>query len=153
MSKPRGTESLTQREERFCQLYAVDGMTATDAYLTAYNCKSRKSASDRAVLLKKKRDVKKRITDLQERLAFHLSWSKAQSEQHLTQIVKESMHDGSPKAMSNAIKAITELNKMCGYHAPTQTQSLNIEVGAGDIDAIMLNLGFQRTEALPKGKP
>ena len=141
-------EKLTPQEMKFCQYVAVDGMTATDAYMTAYKTKNRKTARENGCKIQKKDRIAQKIQDLRERQAYSLSWSRQQAEENLTVIVKESMQDGNPKAMSNAIKAISELNRMCGYYAPTKTQSLNIEVGAGDIDAIMLNLGFKRTSLL-----
>jgi hypothetical protein len=142
--RKKGTRFLTANEENFCRYFALDGLDATESYMNAYNTKRREVAKVAACKLKKKPEVAKRIADLQDRLAYKLSWSKAQAEENLTIIVKESMNKGDAKAMSNAINAIKELNKMCGYHAPTKTESLNIEVGARDIDAIMLNLGFKR---------
>lgn len=144
-SKP---ETLTQREENFCQAFVVKGMTATDAYLTAFDTKNRKTASNSAKDLKKRPRVAKRIEELREKMAYEMSWSKEKAERSLTDIVETSLADGSTGAMKNAISAIQELNKMCGYHAPVKSAHMNIEVGAGDIDAIMLNLGFKRTSLL-----
>lgn len=150
--RKKGTRFLTAAEERFCQFHAVEGLDATESYMNAFRTANRKSANEMACRLKKKPEVAKRIADLQDRLAYKLSWSKAQAEENLTIIVKESMNKGDAKSMTNAINAIKELNKMCGYHAPTKTESLNIEVGARDIDAIMLNLGFKRTGLLDNGE-
>ena len=145
-------KGLTAAEERFCQFYAIDGLDATESYMNAFSCSSRETAKRCAWRLKQKPEVQKRVEDLQDRLAFKLSWSKAQSEENLTIIVKESMAKGDAKSMTNAINAIKELNKMCGYHAPIKSETLNIEVGARDIDAIMKNLGFTRTELIGDGE-
>lgn len=139
---------LSPQEMKFCQYIAIDGMTGVDAYMTAYSTKNRKTAKENACRKQKEEHIAKKIAELRERVSYSLSWSRQQAEDKLTMIVQESMTDGSPKAMGNAIKAISELNRMCGYYAPTKTQSVNIEVGAGDIDAIMLNLGFKRTTLL-----
>lgn len=150
--RKKGTRFLTAAEERFCQYYAIEGLDATESYMNAFTTKKREVAKVCACQLKKKPEVAKRIQDLRDRLAYKLTWSKAQAEENLTIIVKESMNKGDAKSMTNAINAIKELNKMCGYHAPVKTESLNIEVGARDIDAIMLNLGFQRAGYIGDGE-
>lgn len=140
--------TLTQREETFCQNLVVNEMTTTDAYLSAYDTKNRKTAARGGFQLKQRPRVAKRIAELQEKMEFQMSWSRRKSEEGLTAIVEKSIADGSSAALGNAIRAISELNKMCGYLAPTKSAHMNIEVGAGDIDAIMLNLGFKRTSLL-----
>ncbi len=144
MPKPKGCYHLTHKQEKFARCKAIDGMSDIDAYMTAYDSHSRNTAKTNAHRLKQNPEVVARIAELQDRVSFKMSWSKARSEKHLTEIVEMSMADGNPKALSNAVKAIQELNKMCGYHAPVKSAHMNIEVGAGDIDAIMRNLGFQR---------
>ena len=104
---PKGSEVLTSRKEKFCQLYAVEGLNATEAYMTAYNNSNKNTARKEAYKLKRTPEVAKRINDLRDRLAYKLLWSKAQAEEYLTQIVKDSMDRGDAKSMTNARQSLS----------------------------------------------
>lgn len=58
-----GENMLTPKQEKFCQCI-VSGMSGKDAYNTAYNSKSDRTAYNESVILLKRDDVTQRIHEL-----------------------------------------------------------------------------------------
>lgn len=139
---------LNYKQEQFC-LNVVNGMSQVDAYDAVYESKDRDTARKAAANLKKNPAVAKRIQDLRDRMAYKLAWSRAEAEKGLRDIFNMCMDKGDAQ---NAIKAVMELNRMCGYHAPTTSINATVDIKTNDIDSIMKNLGFTRTERLTDGQ-
>lgn len=139
---------LNTNQEQFC-LNVVNGMSYVDAYASVYGDKNHASVQNMASRLAKNPVVAKRIADLRERMAYKLIWSRAEAEKGLRKVLDMCMDK---EDAQNAIKAIMELNRMCGYHAPTTSLNATIDIKSHDIDSIMKNLGFVRTEKLTDGK-
>lgn len=146
--KTGAKHELNYNQEQFC-LNIVNGMSQVDAYAAVYGDKDRDNTRKKAAALKKNPVVSARIQDLKDRMAYKLAWSRAEAEKGLREVYQMCMEKGDAQ---NAIKAIMELNRMCGYHAPTTSINATVDIKSNDIDSIMKNLGFTRTEKLTDGK-
>ena len=139
---------LNYNQEQFA-LNVVNGMNYTDAYAAVYGEKNRGTCQTGGKNLAKNPAVAARIQDLRDRMAYKLAWSRAEAEKGLRDIFNMCMDKGDAQ---NAIKAVMELNRMCGYHAPTTSINATVDIKTNDIDSIMKNLGFTRTERLTDGQ-
>jgi len=140
---------LNYNQEQFC-LNVVNGMSYVDAYASVYGeGKTRETTRSMGKQLAQKPEVAKRIQDLRDRMAYKLMWSRAEAEKSLRDVLNMCIDK---EDAQNAIKAIMELNRMCGYHAPTTSINATVDIKSNDIDSIMKNLGFVRTEKLTDGQ-
>lgn len=106
--------SLTPAQEQFAQLVA-SGKSQSDAYRTAYP--KAKAWKDEAVWtagakLMQNGKVLVRVDAIRAELAERGLWSREQSVKALVEVVQAGERD------ADRIKAVCELNKMHGYHAP-----------------------------------
>ena len=104
--------SLTPAQEQFAQLVA-SGKSQSEAYRTAYP--KSQAWKDEAVWSQASRlmpKVSARIEQIRAELAERGLWSREQSVKALVEVVQAGERD------ADRIKAVCELNKMHGYHAP-----------------------------------
>ena len=131
---------LTPKQERFCQAIA-DGNSQADAYRIAYNTKNAKAATiqKRASELCKNGEIAGRIKELQDKLADKEIYTREEGLKMLKDIacsqlkVALSSENGSSKSANAAIKAIAEMNRMCGFYAPENVNNA-ITISFGDAD-------------------
>jgi hypothetical protein len=101
---------LSPQREKFCQ-FVVDGMTQSDAYLSAYNTKSKgKTLWIMASRLAADVKVRSRLTELRSQIAEKQLWTREKSVKILGEIA-----DASIELSNNKIAAIKELNAMHGF--------------------------------------
>lgn len=106
--------SLTPAQESFAQLVA-SGKSQSEAYRTAYPKSAKwkpETLWNRASGLMREDEVLARVEQIKAELAEKGLWSREQSAKALIDIVNAGERDG------DRIKAVCELNKMHGYHAP-----------------------------------
>ncbi|OGV48744.1 MAG: hypothetical protein A2X49_03990 [Lentisphaerae bacterium GWF2_52_8] len=115
-----GNTSLKNgRREAFCRKVA-DGTIQSEAYKELYGIKQKNIAAAAAARLCKIREVADRLTYLKEEIAEKILWTRREAGLVLSTIARDES-----KEPPDRIKAIQELNKMCGYHAPKQLQSVD----------------------------
>lgn len=128
---------LTPKQERFCQAIA-DGNSQADAYRIAYNTKNAKAATiqKRASELCQKGDIAGRVKELQDKLADKEIYTREEGLKMLKDIacsqlkVALSSDNGSSKSAGAAIKAIAEMNRMCGYYEADKVENtISIDFG------------------------
>ena len=113
------TKSLTPKQEAFAKAVA-GGMSQSDAYRSAYSAgnMSDKTINEKASVELAKDKVRARVNELQSKLAAVTEkkdlWNKEMSIKVLGQVAQRGVKDG------DRVRAIAELNKMHGWHAPTQ---------------------------------
>lgn len=131
---------LRPKQERFCQAIA-DGNSQADAYRIAYNTKNAKAATiqKRASELCKKGDIAGRVKELQDKLADKEIYTREEGLKMLKDIACSqlkaalSSDNGSSKSAGAAIKAIAEMNRMCGYYEAENVNNA-ITISFGDAD-------------------
>ena len=110
---------LTAKQEAFAQAVA-GGSKQSDAYRSAYNASqmSDKQVWEEASKLVAHPKVSQRVEELRAKLAAVTEkkelWNKEMSVKVLAQVALRSVKDG------DRVRAIAEINKMHGWHAPTQ---------------------------------
>jgi phage terminase small subunit len=104
---------LTEKQERFAQAVALEGMTYSDAYRSAYdtNRMSDKTVNEKASLLKDNDKVRTRITELRENLVGKKIMTAQERMEWLTEVVKSE-----EETTSDKMKAIDIMNKMQGEY-------------------------------------
>ena len=104
---------LTEKQERFAQAVALEGMTYSDAYRSAYDTSrmSDKTVNEKASLLKDNDKVRTRITELRENLVSKKIMTAQERMEWLTEVVKSN-----EETTSDKMKAIDIMNKMQGEY-------------------------------------
>jgi len=112
---------LTSKQEAFCQS-VVCGNSLSDAYRSAYSADKMKATSINANSSKllANTTIALRIDYLKKELADKALWSREDSLNEFISIVKE------PDNQGCKINALKELNVMCGYNAPTKTETSGV---------------------------
>ena len=110
---------MTIKQELFIQKYLENGMNATKAYQDIYPGVSDLVAASCALKLLRKADIKVVIDEYKEKLAKKSGITKERLVANLEYLMDNNL-DENPKI---AIQAISEINKMLGYLAPTQTEN------------------------------
>lgn len=126
--------SLTPKQEKFVQCVA-DGMSQSDAYRTAYDCKPTtkpETIQAHASRLMADGKVSARLKEIRAALESRSLWSREMSVKALIDAYKMAKINGQSTGMTSAVK---ELNAMHGYNEPTklaiQTPSQIVIVRAG----------------------
>lgn len=122
---------LTPKQEQFAKAIALDGMSYTDAYRSAYDTSSMsdKTVNEKASVLKSKDKIWARIKELRDECDSPKIMSAQKRKERLTEIVCDPDIDINAK-----LKAIDLLNKMDGEYvqkiaAEVQTETtINIEL-------------------------
>ena len=104
---------LTEKQERFAQAVALEGMTYSDAYRSAYDTKrmSNKTINEKASVLASEDKITARITELRENLVGKKIMTAQERMEWLTEVVKSEKETTSDK-----MKAIDIMNKMQGEY-------------------------------------
>lgn len=112
---------LTEKQERFAQAVALEGMTYSDAYRSAYDTKrmSNKTINEKASVLASEDKITARITELRENLVGKKIMSAQERMEWLTEVVKSE-----EETTSDKMKAIDIMNKMQGEY----TQKIEADV-------------------------
>lgn len=121
---------LTDKQERFAQCIALEGMNQSDAYRTAYNTENMQESSiwEKASVEANKDKVKSRIAELRGECVSPKIMSAIERKEWLTSLI-ESIEEKT----ENRIKAIDILNKMCGEYvqkieATVDSVNINVEL-------------------------
>ena len=120
---------LTEKQERFAQAVALEGMTYSDAYRSAYDTSrmTDKTANEKASLLASQDKIKTRISELRQQTMTPKVMGAQRRKERLT----EYANSDDPNV---AMKAIDLLNKMDGEYvqkveaAVTNAVNINIEL-------------------------
>lgn len=126
-----GKPKLTAKQERFCELVALEGMTQADAYRQAYDCSkwTDKSVWEKASSLASDVKVKSRIEALKAEIAAKTVekelWSRVDSIAVLKEIATDQEARGNEK-----VSAVKELNAMHGFSTSKVELSGSIELQA-----------------------
>ncbi len=126
-----GKPKLTAKQERFCELIALEGMTQADAYRQAYDCSkwTDKSVWEKASSLASDVKVKTRIESLKAEIAAKTVekelWSRVDSITVLKEIATDQEARGNEK-----VSAVKELNAMHGFSTSKVELSGSIELQA-----------------------
>jgi phage terminase small subunit len=104
---------LTEKQERFAQAVALEGMTYSDAYRSAYDTSrmSDKTVNEKASLLKDNDKVRARITELRENLVGKKIMTAQERLEWLTQLIQSENESTGDK-----LKAADIMNKMQGEY-------------------------------------
>ncbi len=125
------------RHESFAQALAK-GKTADEAYAQAGYSPNRGNATR----LKANEYIRKRVSELQGRVAEQAAWSAAERMKSL-QAIHDAQLESDPRT---AIAAIAEANKMDGSHKPTKLQHSGA-IGSYDLTKVS-DADLDRLEAI-----
>lgn len=104
---------LTPKQEQFAKAIALDGMSYSDAYRSAYDTKrmSDKTVNEKASLLKDQDKIRTRIKELTDEVDTPKIMSAQKRKEWLTEVIND------PKVDINArLKASDQLNRMEGEY-------------------------------------
>ncbi len=104
---------LTAKEEKFCQCVAVENMTYTDAYHTAYNTEKMadKTVNEKACLMAKKEKIGARIAEIRAELVSPKILTAKQRLEWLSEVIQSATETTTDK-----LKAADLMNKMQGEY-------------------------------------
>lgn len=103
---------LTEKQEAFCRAIA-EGFGTLEAYKIAYDASNMKdqTASVEASKVLKRPKIASRIAELRNGLVEKTLWTREQSVNALTSVIKN------PSRASDVVSAVKELNAMHGFNA------------------------------------
>lgn len=114
---------LTPKQERFAKAIALDGMSYSDAYRSAYNTKSMsdKTVNEKASLMKDQDKIRARIKELRDEVDTPKIISAQKRKEWLTEVIND------PSIEINArLKASDQLNRMEGEYITKVEGNLGI---------------------------
>lgn len=113
---------LTPKQEQFAKAIALEGMSYSDAYRSAYDTSKMtdKTVNEKASLLKGQDKIKARIKELREQVDTPKIMSAQRRKERLTELA----NDEDPNV---AMKAIDLLNKMDGEYVQKVQTSITYE--------------------------
>lgn len=122
---------LTPKQEQFAKAIALEGMSYSDAYRSAYDTSKMtdKTVNEKASLLKDQDKIRARIKELRDEVDSPLIMSAQKRKEWLTEVINDPNVDINAK-----LKATDLLNKMDGEYiqkiaAEVQTETtINIEL-------------------------
>ncbi len=114
---------LTDKQEKFAQAVALDGMSLSDAYRSAYDTARMKdkTINERASVLAKDSKIKTRIAELRETLASPKIMTAQERLEWLTKIVQDENEQ-----IRNRLSASDQMNKMQGEYVTKVEGNLNV---------------------------
>ena len=124
---------LTTKQEQFAKAIALDGMSYSDAYRSAYDTTnmSDKTINEKASLMKDKDKIRARISELRDRIATDTIMSAQKRLEWLTERIADAEVDINAK-----LKAIDIMNKMQGEYVQKVeaevTNAVNISIELSD---------------------
>lgn len=114
---------LTPKQEQFAKAIALDGMSYSDAYRSAYDTSkmSDKTVNEKASLLKDSDKIRTRIKELRDEVNTPKIMSAQKRKEWLTEVIN------SPEVDINAkLKASDQLNRMEGEYVTKVEGNLNV---------------------------
>lgn len=114
---------LTPKQEQFAKAIALDGMSYSDAYRSAYETKrmSDKTINEKASLLKDQDKIRTRIKELRDEVDTPKIMSAQKRKEWLTEVINN------PEVDINArLKASDQLNRMEGEYVTKVEGNLGI---------------------------
>lgn len=114
---------LTPKQEQFAKAIALEGMSYSDAYRSAYDTKrmSDKTVNEKASLLKDEDKIRARIKELRDEVDTPKIISAQKRKEWLTTVIND------PDVDINArLKASDQLNRMEGEYVTKVEGSLNV---------------------------
>jgi phage terminase small subunit len=104
---------LTEKQERFAQAVALEGMTYSDAYRSAYDTSrmSDKTVNEKASLLASNDKIRARITELRENLVGKKIMTAQERLEWLTSLIQSE-----EESTGDKLKAADIMNKMQGEY-------------------------------------
>jgi hypothetical protein len=114
---------LTQKQENFAKAIALDGMSYSDAYRSAYNTKSMsdKTINEKASLLKDQDKIRARIKELSDKVNTPKIMSAQKRKEWLTEVINNEDVD-----INARLKASDQLNRMEGEYVTKIDGNLNV---------------------------
>lgn len=114
---------LTPKQEQFAKAIALDGMSYSDAYRSAYDTKrmSDKTINEKASLLKNQDKVRARIQELTEKVDTPRIMSAQKRKEWLTDVINDTKVD-----INARLKASDQLNRMEGEYTTKIEGNLNV---------------------------
>lgn len=126
---------LTAKQERFCELVALEGMTQADAYRQSYDAKGMtdKQIWEKASVLAANAKVAERVESLKAEVAKATVKKTARTREQLLEKldrVFDDAMDGDRKAHSAAVSAIGTQAKLLGFDVQKVELSGDLEIKA-----------------------
>jgi hypothetical protein len=114
---------LTAKQEAFAKAIALDGMSYSDAYRSAYDTSkmSDKTVNEKASLLKDNDKVRTRIKELRDEVDTPKIISAQKRKEWLTEVINDKDVD-----INTKLKASDQLNRMEGEYVTKVEGNLNI---------------------------
>ena len=114
---------LTPKQEQFAKAIALDGMSYSDAYRSAYDTKrmSDKTVNEKASLLKDQDKIRARIKELRDKVDTPKIMSAKKRKEWLTEVISDTNVD-----INARLKASDQLNRMEGEYVTKVEGNLNV---------------------------
>lgn len=114
---------LTDKQEKFAQCVALEGMSLSDAYRSAYDTSRMKdkTVNERASVLAKDNKIRARIDELRESLATPKIMTAQQRMEWLTKVINDEN-----ESTKNRLSASDQMNKMQGEYVTKVEGNLNV---------------------------
>lgn len=114
---------LTDKQEKFAQAVALEGMSLSDAYRSAYDTARMKdkTINERASVLAKDNKIKTRIAELRESIVSPKIMTAQERLEWLTKIVQDENEQ-----IRNRLSASDQMNKMQGEYVTKVEGNLNV---------------------------
>lgn len=114
---------LTDKQEKFAQAVALEGMSLSDAYRSAYDTSRMKdkTINEKACVLAKQDNITARITELRNELATAKVMTAQERLEWLTEVVKDKN-----ETTKNRLSASDQMNKMQGEYVTKVEGNLNV---------------------------
>lgn len=116
---------LTDKQEKFCQAVALEGMSLSDAYRSAYETKNMKdkTVNEKACVLAKEDKITARIEELRASVVSPKIMSAQKRKEWLTEVIND------PNADIRArLQASDQLNRMEGQYVQKVDANVNADV-------------------------
>lgn len=115
--------TLTQKQEKFAKAIALDGMSYSDAYRSAYDTKrmSDKTVNEKASRLKDECKIRARIKELTDAVDTPKIMSAQKRKEWLTVVMEDENID-----INARLKASDQLNRMEGEYVTKVDGNLNV---------------------------
>ena len=116
---------LTDKQEKFAQCVALEGMSLSDAYRSAYDTSRMKdkTVNEKACVLAKDGKITARIEELRDTLATPKIMTAQQRMEWLTKIINDEN-----ESTKNRLSASDQMNKMQGEYVQKVEANVNTDV-------------------------
>lgn len=114
---------LTDKQEKFAQAVALEGMSLSDAYRAAYDTSRMKdkTINEKACVLAKDGKITARINELRDTLATDKIMTAQERLEWLSRVIKDKN-----ESTKNRLSASDQMNKMQGEYVTKVEGNLNV---------------------------